>query len=66
MRRFAGGRSGSLCDQRQKTRKEDIELVACGYRLVSELVRGKYDKFSLDILVTLATRAVGRVELAVC
>jgi predicted XRE-type DNA-binding protein len=33
---------------------------------VSDLVRGKYDKFSLDMLVTLATRAGGRVELAVC
>jgi Uncharacterized conserved small protein len=30
------------------------------------LVRGKYDKFSLDMLVTLATRSGGRVELAVC
>ena len=31
-----------------------------------DVVRGKYDKFSLDMLVTLATRAGGRVELAVC
>lgn len=28
-------------------------------------VRGKYDKFSLDMLVTLATRAGKHVELAV-
>ena len=31
---------------------------------VSDLMRGKWDKFSLDMLITLATRAGRRVELA--
>jgi predicted XRE-type DNA-binding protein len=31
---------------------------------VSDLVRGKRDKFSLDMLVTLATRAGRKVTLA--
>ncbi len=31
---------------------------------VSDLVRGKTDKFSLDMLITLATRAGRKVELA--
>ena len=31
---------------------------------VSDLVRGKWDKFSLDMLITLAARAGRKVELA--
>ena len=31
---------------------------------VSDLVRGKWDKFSLDMLITLAARAGHKVELA--
>ena len=31
---------------------------------VSDLMRGKWDKFSLDMLITLAARAGRRVELA--
>jgi len=30
---------------------------------VSDLIRGKWDKFSLDMLITLATRAGKKVEL---
>ena len=30
---------------------------------VSDLLRGKWDKFSLDMLITLATRAGSKVEL---
>ena len=32
---------------------------------VSDLLRGKWDKFSLDMLITLAARAGRKVELAV-
>ena len=32
---------------------------------VSDLIRGKRDKFSLDMLVMLATRAVNKVALAI-
>ena len=31
---------------------------------ISDLVRGKWDKFSLDMLVTLAVRSGQRVHLA--
>jgi len=30
---------------------------------VSDLIRGKFEKFSLDMLITLATRAGKKVEL---
>ncbi len=39
--------------------------LGIGQSRVSDLVRGKYDKFSLDMLITLATRAGRQVELAV-
>ena len=32
---------------------------------VSDLLRGKWDKFSLDMLITLAARAGRKVELAI-
>jgi len=41
------------------------ERLGIGQSRVSDLVRGKRDKFSLDMLVTLATRAGRRVDLAV-
>jgi predicted XRE-type DNA-binding protein len=43
---------------------EAAEHLGIGQSRVSDLVRGKRDKFSLDMLVTLATRAGRRVELA--
>ena len=48
------------------TQAQAAQHLGVGQSRVSDLVRGKYDKFSLDMLVTLATRAGGRVELAVC
>jgi len=39
--------------------------LGIGQSRVSDLVRGKRDKFSLDMLVTLATRAGCKVMLAV-
>ena len=35
-----------------------------GFARVSDLVRGKWEKFSLDMLITLAARAGKKVELA--
>lgn len=46
------------------TQAEAAEHLGIGQSRVSDLVRGKYEKFSLDMLVTLATRAGRRVELA--
>lgn len=47
------------------TQAQAAERLGVGQARVWDLVRGKYDKFSLDTLVTLATRAGRHVELAV-
>ncbi|MBD5803366.1 helix-turn-helix protein [Azoarcus sp. Aa7] len=47
------------------TQVQAANRLGIGQSRVSDLMRGKYDKFSLDMLVTLATRAGRRVELAV-
>jgi predicted XRE-type DNA-binding protein len=46
------------------TQAEAAERLGIGQSRVSDLVRGKREKFSLDMLVTLATRAGRHVELA--
>ena len=46
------------------TQVQAAERLGIGQSRVSDLMRNKYDKFSLDMLVTLATRAGRRVELA--
>lgn len=45
------------------TQIEAASHLGIGQSRVSDLVRGKWEKFSLDMLVTLATRAGRRVEL---
>lgn len=47
------------------TQLEAAAHLGIGQSRVSDLVRGKRDKFSLDMLVTLATRAGRKVELAI-
>lgn len=46
------------------TQAEASQHLGVAQSRVSDLVRGKWDKFSLDMLVTLATRAGLKVELA--
>lgn len=46
------------------TQVEAAQHLGIGQSRVSDLARSKRDKFSLDMLVTLATRAGRRVELA--
>ena len=46
------------------TQVQAAERLGIGQSRVSDLMRNKYEKFSLDMLVTLATRAGRRVELA--
>ncbi len=46
------------------TQADAAEHLGIGQSRVSDLVRGKREKFSLDMLVTLATRAGRHVELA--
>jgi predicted XRE-type DNA-binding protein len=45
------------------TQVEAAAQLGIGQSRVSDLVRGKRDKFSLDMLVTLATRAGRKVVL---
>ena len=46
------------------TQAEAAGQLGVGQSRISDLVRGKRDKFSLDMLVTLATRAGRHAELA--
>ena len=47
------------------TQAQAAERFGIAQSRVSDLVRGKWDKFSLDMLITLAARAGRKVELAV-
>jgi len=45
------------------TQAEAAQVLGISQSRVSDLIRGKFDKFSLDMLITLATRAGKKVEL---
>jgi predicted XRE-type DNA-binding protein len=47
------------------TQSEAAKVLQISQSRVSDLIRGKRDKFSLDMLVILATRAGNEVVLAV-
>ena len=47
------------------TQAEAAKRLGIAQSRVSDLLRGKWDKFSLDILIMLAARAGRKVELAV-
>lgn len=51
--------------QRGWTQQEAAEKLGIGQSRVSDLMRGKWDKFSLDMLITLTTRTGQHVELIV-
>lgn len=46
------------------TQEQAAERFGISQSRVSDLLRGKWDKFSLDMLITLAARAGRKVELA--
>ena len=48
------------------TQAQAAERFGIAQSRVSDLLRGKWDKFSLDMLITLAARAGRKVELAIC
>ena len=52
-----------LIEEHGWTQTEATERLRIGQSRVSDLVRGKWDKFSLDMLITLATRAGLKLEL---
>ena len=47
------------------TQAQAAEKFGIAQSRVSDLLRGKWDRFSLDMLITLAARAGRKVELAV-
>ena len=52
-------------NERGWTQQEASKILGIGQSRVSDLVRGKWDKFSLDMLATLVTRAGKHVELEI-
>lgn len=65
MRAELMGRLRETIVERGWTQMEAARQLGIGQSRVSDLVRGKWDKFSLDMLVTLAERAGRHVTLAV-
>ena len=63
MRADLMGRLRLLIDKKAWTQVEAAQTLGVSQSRVSDLVRGKWDKFSLDMLITLATRAGLRVQL---
>jgi len=52
-----------LIRDKQWTQTEAAQALGISQSRVSDLIRGKFEKFSLDMLITLATRAGKKVEL---
>ena len=52
-----------LITQNKWTQAEAAQRLGIGQSRVSDLVRGKWEKFSLDMLVILAVRAGKRCEI---
>lgn len=58
------GRLRLLVQEEGWTQAQAAQRFGIAQSRVSDLVRGKWDKFSLDMLITLAARAGRKVELA--
>lgn len=63
MRADLMGRLRLLIEKKGWTQADAAQKLGVSQSRVSDLVRGKWDKFSLDMLITLATRAGLRVQL---
>ena len=63
MRADLMARLRSVIDERGWTQQEASKHLGIGQSRVSDLVRGKWEKFSLDMLVTLAARVGQRPNL---
>ncbi len=63
MRADLMGRLRLLIEKKGWTQADAAQTLGVSQSRVSDLVRGKWDKFSLDMLITLATRAGMRVQL---
>ncbi len=64
MRADLMGRLRLLIAERGWSQEEAAVHFGVGQSRVSDLVRGKWEKFSPDMLITLAARAGKKVELA--
>jgi len=51
--------------EREWTQEEAAKVLGIGQSRVSDLMRGKWEKFSLDMLITLAIRAGKQIEIAI-
>ena len=58
------GRLRLLVQNEGWTQAQAAERFGIAQSRVSDLLRGKWDKFSLDMLITLAARAGRKVEIA--
>jgi predicted XRE-type DNA-binding protein len=58
------GRLRLLIEERGWSQVQAAEQLGIGQSRVSDLVRGKWEKFSLDMLITLAARAGKQVKMA--
>lgn len=58
------GRMRLLIEERGWSQVQAAEQLGIGQSRVSDLVRGKWEKFSLDMLITLAARAGKQVKVA--
>jgi predicted XRE-type DNA-binding protein len=59
------GRLHLLVESEGWTQAQAAARFGIAQSRVSDLMRGKWDKFSLDMLITLAARAGRKVELAI-
>ncbi len=50
---------------RKLTQAKAAEILGVSQSRVSDLIRGKWDRFSLEMLISLATRAGKRVSLRI-
>ena len=53
-----------LIEAKKLTQAQAAQMLGVSQSRVSDLVRGKWEKFSLEMLITLATRAGMRISLS--
>lgn len=63
MRSNLMGQLRLMIAERGMTQKEAAKLLGVKQSRISDLVRGKFDRFSLDMLISFAIRAGMHVEL---
>ncbi|MBF0127496.1 MAG: XRE family transcriptional regulator [Magnetococcales bacterium] len=63
MRSNLMGQLRLMIDERGLTQQEAAKLLGVKQSRISDLVRGKFERFSLDMLISFAIRAGMRVEM---